>query len=255
MDIFGGGGSAETSRGPRGYAGKDGTLKDLVMWMPLTILNNFQNEEHCCFFIKNNDIERKGKAIQKWVSRSKKGDLIADIPSSKLEQLSDRYAIVFEKNRYSSMELTLFENRPSSYGFLCVTYRTRSERDQVLVSNYQTHMESYCEIMIKMNEIIIHVGEHAEIIQHSGKTWTTLFIEHNSDDRLTHFRYNINGEIGSFIAPARSAIHDGFALGSRWGDTKFFHGEISSLEIYKSGNSGNFPETLKNLIIKNQNIH
>ena len=252
MDIFGGSVTESNNRGPRGFHGRDGTFTDIITWMPHTIIDNFQiNEERCCFFIKTKDIERKGKAIQKWLSRSKKGDLTADIPSSELEELSDRYAIIFEKNRYSSEDLILFQNTALSYGFLCVTYRTQSEKNQVLVSNYQIHQSNYCEIMIKTNEIIIHIGQHTETIQYSGKGWTTLFIEYNSDDKLTHFRYNINGDVGSFIGIVQEDEMSGFALGARWDDTYFFHGQISSLEIYKA-KSGNFPETLKDVIIKNQ---
>ena len=74
-----------------------------------------------------------------------------------------------------------------------------SEQDQV--SNYQKYQTGYCEIMIKMNEIIIRVGQHTEIIQHKIKSRiTTFFIEYNSDDKLTNFRYNINGDIVLFMA-------------------------------------------------------
>jgi len=44
----------------------------------------------------------------------------------------------------------------------------------------------------------------------------------------------------------------GFALGSRFNDTGFLKGEISSLEIYHVNDpSKPFPECLKNLVINN----
>ena len=80
MDIFGGSVTGVNNRGPRGFHGRDGTFIDIITWMLHTIIDNFQiNEEQCCFFIKTKDIERKGKAIQKLLSRSKIGDLTADI--------------------------------------------------------------------------------------------------------------------------------------------------------------------------------
>ena len=105
------------------------------------------------------------------------------------------------------------------------------------------------------NDIVIHAHTVTEIIQHSYKSWTTLFIEYNTDDKDTHYRYDVNGITGSFISPVRYDIWGGFALGSRWDDTYFLNGQIASLELYwTKGTSATFPEPVKRVLIKNQNI-
>ena len=150
MNIFGGSTSENSeNRGPRGFRGKDGSIVDLSIWMPQTILNNLQsNDESCCFIIKDltRDVKRKGKIIEKWISRSKKGDLKAEKASHEIEELEDRYVINFDKNRYSTESLSLFTNTAQAYGFLCVTFQVHGENDQVLISDYQTHHPNYCEI-------------------------------------------------------------------------------------------------------------
>ena len=263
MNVFGGARSAGKGvRGPRGFRGKDTSIIDLCTWLPKTILTNLQTyDERGCFFVQNieKDLVRKDKKITTWVSRSLPGlNLDADKPSSDIEELKDRYVINFKEARYSTDELTLFKNLAQVYGFLCVTFRVNTDEDQVLMSDYQKRTAAengYCEIRVAANEIVIHAHTVTEIIQHSCKSWTTLFIEYNTDDEDTHYTYNVNGIIGSFIAPVRDETWEGFALGSRWDGTYFLNGQIASLEMYWTmGTSATFPEPVKRAVIKNQNI-
>ena len=208
--------------GPRGLPGKDSSIIDFCTWLPQTILKNLQtHNERCCFFVQNlnKDLIRKGKEITTWVSWSLPGlNLNADKPSSVMEELEDRYVINFKKARYSSEDLMLFANPPQMYGFLCVTFRVNSNDDQVVLSNYKKQLEKdgCCEIRVTTKEIVLHAHKVTEIIQHSCKTWTTLFIEYNTDNQTTHYRYDANGITGSFVAPVRDDAWEGFPLGSRW---------------------------------------
>ena len=262
MNVFGGARTGGKGvRGPRGFRGKDTSITDLCTWLPQTILANLQTyDERGCFFIQDieKDLVRKKKEITTWVSRSRPGlNLDADKPSSDIEELEDRYVINFKEARYSTDDLTLFKNPAQTYGFLCTTFRVNTDEDQVLMSDYQKEFEKYgyCEIRVTANEIVIHADAVIEIIQHSCKSWTTLFIEYNTDDEETHYTYDVNGITGSFISPARDDIRGGFALGSRWDDTHFLNGQIASLEMYWTmGTSATFPEPVKRAVIKNQNI-
>ena len=260
MNVFGGAtGMNFGPRGPRGIRGKDGSFIDFCNWLPQSLIGNLQSyDEKCCFIIRNpeKDLLRKGSEIKEWISRSHFNlNLVAEKASSDIEQiLENRYVINFKKNRYTSNLLTLIENTPQTYGFLCVTFRVTADKDQVVLSNYQEHHERYCEIKVTVNEIYIHAHTATEIIQHPSKEWTTLFIEHNSDDKITHYRYDVNGQTGSFTAPVSDMVHCGFALGSRWNNTYFLDGQIAALEIYSISNSASLPESVKKVVIKNQSI-
>ena len=259
MNVFGGVRSVNKGpRGPRGFRGKDSSIIDFCTWMPKTILKNLQtHDERGCFFIQNleSDLDRKGKRIQKWISRSLPGlNLIADIPSSEIEQLEDRYVLNFQKTRYSSEELAILPNFPNMYGFFCITFRVTTDDEQVVISDYQERQDGYCEIRVTANEIILHLHHTTEIIQHSCKNWTTLFIEYNTDEKVAHYRFNVNGVTGSFVGKTSRDIHAGFALGSRWDDSYFLNGQMASLEMYWIPSSASLPEPVKEVIIKNQNI-
>ena len=80
-------------RGPPGPKGSPGgTITDLCIWMPHTVLKNLQeNEEAGCFFIEDlkKDIKRVGSDITQWISRSQKHlNLTADQPSKSLTNLA-----------------------------------------------------------------------------------------------------------------------------------------------------------------------
>ena len=114
VDVFGGSRRFQAPRGPRGPRGIPGTISDLCIWMPQTILKNLQeNDEVCCFFIADlhKDIKRKGSDITEWISRShNKSNLTAERASKSIVQLpNERYALTFIKNRYISDHLFSFQ--------------------------------------------------------------------------------------------------------------------------------------------------
>ena len=262
MNVFGGGKSFERGpRGPRGFRGKDSSIIDFCTWLPKTLLRNLQmHDERCCFIVQNleKDVVRKGKQIMTWVSRSLSGlNLIAQKPSEEIEELEDRFAINFEKTRYISDYLELLPNGPHTYAFLCITFRIATDEEQVLISNYQKRTEKlgFFEVRVSSNDIILSTHSVEETIQHSSKIWTTLFIEVNTDDAIAHYRYNVNGIVGSFVGQENDMAMTGFSLGSRFDDTYFLNGQIASLETYDVESSTSLPDKVKEVIINNQTIY
>ena len=260
MNVFGSSKSmGKAVRGPRGFRGKDGSIIDLCSWLPKTVLKNLQeNDEKCCFTITDpkNDIKKTGADVTEWISRSSAGmNLLAEKPSREIEQLEEnRYVMHFKQTRYSTDDLTLLANPPFYYGFFCITFRVSVDDEQVLISDYLDGRTRYCEIKVTSTEIFIHAHTDQETIPHNCKEWTTLFIEHRSNHTTTHYNYNVNGVTGSMISPAADLAGGGFALGSRWDDTYFLNGQVASLEIYGILHPALFPEDLKKIVIKNQNI-
>ena len=273
MNVFGGAASEGMMdagpRGPRGFRGKDGTMNDFVTWLPQTVVNNLQvNDEEGAFFIEDpgRDLIRKKQAITEWVSRSKRGgNFVAKQPSSEIELIEDyyeedRYAMKFKTTHYYSPELFLLPGASGSCGFMCITFRTYSEKEQVLICSVPSIAPPSPASEIKIsgaNEITIQIHEVKEIIHHPCKGWTTLFIEYNSDNDLSHFTYDVNGIVGSFTTPIdHGAVESGIHLGCRWDNTNYLDGEITSVEMYENTNtSAPLPDTLKNVVIKNQKIN
>ena len=264
MNVFGGARTSDNKgpRGPRGFRGKDSSIIDLCKWLPQTVLKNLQTyDEQCCYFINDPKkvLIRKGSAVKEWISRSHLGfNLKADKPSNQIEKLEtedDRYAITFKNTRYTSLGVCPIDDYPGAYGLLCITFRVTTDEDQVLLSNFQkSGHHIHCEIKITANAIVLDLHGATEIIQHSCKDWTTLFIDYTSDDETTHFTYNVNGQIGSFTTPKSHSVHEAFALGSRWDDSLFLDGQIAALEIYQIPDADPLPENVKNILIKNQTI-
>ena len=190
VDVFGGSGISKNTRGPRGPMGprgQDGSISDYCQWLPATILKNLQeNEEHGCFLIKDptKDLTMNKKEVKTWVSRTaEKFNLVGEKPSTDLIKLKDRYVLGFKKNQYVSKDMTFMDTEEGSSGFLCVTFKVFGEGEQALLSNYSNStIEDYCEIRVTSNEIILHIHSEDEIIQHSCKDWTTLFVGYNSDE-------------------------------------------------------------------------
>ena len=182
--------------------------------------------------------------------------VVADKPSCDLVKLNDRYALGFKKNRYVSADMPVLETFPGMSGFLCVTFKMSGEGEQVLISNYEDDINNdYCEIRVAATEIILHLHSDDEIVQHSCKDWTTLFIECNSDETTTYFKYDVNGTTGSFTRPSSKLfITESVALGSRYDDTHFLNGQVSALELYQIDQPSEVPEPLKKIVIKNQRI-
>ena len=266
MNVFGGATRAmdEGPRGPRGFRGKDSSIVDFSTWLPNTLINNLQvNDESGAFFIENPDKDlirqKNGKTITEWVSRSRRGgNLVALEPSSEIEKIdfTDRYAMKFKKTHYKSQEGLFLGGGQDTCGFMCITFRTNSEDEQVLISGHHHQLDKPpCEIRVSgATEITIQIHDVKEIIQHAScKEWTTLFVEYNSDEKLSHFTYDVNGTVGSFTAPSCLFEILGYHLGCRGNGTNYLDGEIAAVETYENSNTAApLPDTLKNIIINNQ---
>ena len=273
MNVFGGatrGMMDEGPRGPRGFRGRDSSMDDLATWLPQTIISNLQkNDESGSYFIKNPEkdlVRDDNKNITQWVTRSMQGDNLIAVkkPANELEEIhmapndEERYAMIFKNAQYRCHRSQFISGLIDSIGFACITFRTNSEDEQVLISTRGPSAgQSGVEIKISgATEITIQFHKVKEIVQHSSlKEWTTLFIEYNSDKKTAHFTYDVNGSIGSFTAPAEHGARLGFVLGSRWDGTKFLDGEIASVECYSNRHTvAPLPDTLKSMVIKNQEV-
>ena len=263
VDVFGGSGSLKNRRGPRGPMGPrglPGSIRDLCNWLPNSVISNLQkNDESGSFFIQNvsQDLEMSGKEVKKWISRSVRGwNLVADLASSDLVHLSKKqYALGFKRNRYMSNDMQVLEPSAGSSAFLCITFKVFGDEEQVLLSNYQDEgLEDYCEIRITATDIILHLHSADEVIHHSCKEWTTLFVECNSDSVATYFKYDVNGVTGAFSRPCAQSWAESIALGSRYDDTHFLHGQVSALEIYQVNQPLEIPMALKRIVINNQKV-
>ena len=234
--------------------------------MPKTVLRNLQqNDEQCCFFIDDpiKDIKRKGSDIEEWITRShNKFNLTAERPSKSLTELSnERYAIEFKNTRYVNDDILLYPNHPGTYGFLCVTFRTSSDHQQALLSNFDVSNSNFHEICTTSTGIDIsgrQKGKSTRVpIQHNCRDWTTLFIEYAAAEQQTQFAYIINADphlSGTFNLDSIHEETSGCAVGSRYNNTRFFEGEIASIEMYHVKVNETAPQCLRDLIIKNQLI-
>ena len=254
-------------KGSQGPAGHDGSIIDLSHWLPKTVLYNLQkNDEIGCFFIESEkDIVKKGKDIIAWNSRCSKNGLKGEKPASELIQLSNKKALLFKNSRYTSDEIFLLANYENTYGFMCITFRSSGNEEQVLITNYDKEEgENYIQICVTASEIIIYGIENRKpktvFIQHSSKHWTTFFLEFATRDRITEYNYVINAQGksqgGNFILSTHYEWINGFSMGSTYDDKKFFIGEIASLELYYK-NERNAPfliPCIRDLIISNQTI-
>ena len=262
-------------RGRTGQKGDAGSIEDSCMWVGNSVLKSLERyDDKGCFFIDepSTDIEQdEEKNIVTWISRTmmhEKKNLIAESPAKHIskELINDRYALMFDgTTRYYSDELGLFQVDPGNcFGFLCMTFRTISDdKDQVLLSTCQAKQNPYTEISISGAEkkIVIRSKKDTEkIIQIDCdvRQWTTLYIEYKGhESKPTEYKYIIKGgdsEIitGTFSLNYNNLAKFGFAMGSRYDNTGFLKGEISSLEIYHINETSKpFPECLKNLVINN----
>ena len=265
VDVFGGSRRFQAPRGPRGPRGIPGTIKDMCAWMPKTILKNLQqNEEVCCFFVADptKDIKRKGGSITEWITRSdNKFNLTGERPAKSLTELrNERHALVFKNTRYVSDDIMLLPNHPGTYGFTCVTFRTSSDQEQALLSNFDPVSSDWHEITVTSTSLGNWGTENGKPkmfpIQHTCRYWTTLFIEYVATRHQTQFTYIINNDpktTETFTFDSNQSEMNGCAVGSRYNNTRFFQGEIASIEMYHiKGNPP--PQCLKDLVITNQLI-
>ena len=259
--------------GKQGEKGDSGSIEDSCTWMGNTVLKNLElYDDKGCFFIDDpsTDLQQnKEKAFITWISKTMhRKNLIADIPAKQFSKklINDRYALMFDGTvRYYNEELGLFQiDSGNCSGFLCITFRTNSDdKDQVLLSSFQMEENPYTEISISGAEkkiVIKSKKEKTKIIsiENDVKQWSTLYVEYKGyESKPTEYNYIVkcgDSKIasGSFLLDFDDMAMFGFAMGSRFNNTGFLRGEISSLEIYHvSETSKPFPECLKNLVINN----
>ena len=193
MNIFGGATGSMVDkgpRGPRGARGRDSSIGDFCTWLSHSVVNILQtNDESGAFFIENldKDIVRpkgEGTDITQWVSRSRRGgNLVAKKASNAIEEvqsafdLTTRYAMKFKTTHYHVAGTQFLGAGRGTCGFICITFRTDSEAEQVIMSATTSSHPPTVETEIRINgatEIAIQVHGVTEIVQHACKKWTTL---------------------------------------------------------------------------------
>ena len=163
------------------------------------------------------------------------------------------------------MMILLLANHPGTHGFICVTFYTSGggDHEQTLLSNFQPSNDNWHEISTTNTEINIWGKEKGKIkcvtIHHDVlHKWTTLFVEQVTvKNNQTQGRYIINNDpklIGTFTFDAYNFTYTGFSVGSRYDNTRFFQGEIASIEMYHARGNKQIPQVVKDLVIKNQLI-
>ena len=103
-----------------------------------------------------------------------------DFKKSRQNQF-EGYALEFHKTHYEVYGVPFMGD--SGYGFLCITFRTKNDGDQSLVSNDPGNPSlPVDDIMVSGNSIFI-IGfdrkkKQVSIpIQHDCRKWTTLFVD------------------------------------------------------------------------------
>ena len=96
-------------------------------------------------------------------------------------------------------------------------------------------------------------------IHHNCREWTTLFIEYvtavaTQETQLTYIINNDPNLSETLTIDALEETNSGIAVGARNDNSRFFQGEISSIEIYHVNRHNELPRSLKALIVKNQCI-
>ena len=269
VDVFGDNNSFQMlggSSGPAGPRGRSGII-DLCKWMPNTVLKNLQElEEEGCFVIidQHKDIKRNKKTgdIEEWISRShNKINLIGKTPTKDIIELPNGYyALVFHKNHYFANLLDILD---SSYGFLCVTFRTESLENQTLISTYNPDIpeQHYNEILVSASTITID-GFNKDLklvnvsIQHDCRQWSTLFVVRKNIISGSFMVNNDETSLATFTFKRDVSRAKFIDVGCRGNlDNNPFIGSISALELYSTFEQQDLPpKALKDLVINNQLI-
>ena len=260
VDVFGGTASYGGQRGPRGSMGPTGlagSIADMCEWMPGSVVKNLQKyDELGCYFVddKKIDLKEDGGKVTEWLSRCDGGanlKVVKDIKS--VEKYLNRYVLNLAKSRLGVEDIDLLANTPGTSGFVCVTFNTSGDVDQVLLSNYgKDHQKGYHEVCVSTSNITITINDHVEIIQHKCRKWTTLFISYASDAHTTHYQYDVSGLTGSFTGPVDKNPVSGLSVGSRSDNTKYLTGQISCLEIYTRDVPTLLPHPIQRVLVQNQ---
>ena len=243
VDIFGRS-VTQSLRGKQGPAGPPGGIKDLCAWFPKSTLKDFQKyEEIGCFLLNNisTDIEKEGKNIKTWISRSKTAkNLKAVSPSTTIDELPSGNAIEFQRNCYKS-NFSLIDNRPGS-GFIAVTFLTDSDETQTLAGKFSQRDRFHQNFEISVTSTDIFISGYSKKkpidhpINHDCRKWTTFLLTYTTTPhRETHFEYMIDGNInkkGHFTLDSSRVSTNNLTLGCRQNNTRYFSGKIHALEIF-----------------------
>ena len=122
----------------RGKPGLSGILEQ-IKWMPNTLIKKLSEKWRICIFLDNEKYFKKTKnGIIEWISKNKK-ILKGEIPSKEMLKIhiKDEFKNVlpFKKNRYTNDSIYLLPNLQSTYGFICITFRTDIDLEQILITN------------------------------------------------------------------------------------------------------------------------
>ena len=233
-------------------------------WFPNSTLTNFQqNEEDGSFFItdttKDTKISKTGEVIT-WFSRSKsQKNLRSILPSKQFVKLPKGFALSFDKTYYEGDGLMFMMDE--GYGYLCISFCTKEDKRQVLLSNKMQTFPVFNEIVVSKNIVSI-IGFDAEqkqkevSVQHDCSKYTTLFIEwYITEDRDVTGCFWINKKRQKeFIFKDDDDSNTSIDIGMRGDDHSFpFKGAVSALEVYhKEETVHSIPAAVRNLIISNQ---
>ena len=271
VDHFGRYIRGRCTQGPPGESG----IKALCSVMPGTVISNLRRyDENFCFTItKPGEDFIDGNS--KWVSRNENGSkLTVTFGTVKLREINmdSRWSVIIKNVMFISHQLTFAANSPNSTGFYCLTFLTKSDAEQVIVSTFHDLRHDYSEIRCTSSEIIIKCGKFEEIIQHNSRRWTTLYLEYTAGNHLTEWRYIIDNNSllsGTFNSPTQIRLRTGFTLGARRnspGKEEYFDGEIASFEAYQQDgtiepegssplcNTTPVPVFLRDLVYKYQKV-
>lgn len=142
-----------------------------------------------------------------------------------------------------------------------ITFRTNSINEQILVT-IKDIGKFYHQIIVNSDKIEIQGVKNgvisSEFIQKDLKSWTTFFLEYQSNQINIKFSYIINNDPiyqGDFIFDSTSIEVSGVSIRSGYKNEKFFKGDISSIEFYHKKEINTIIHSyLKYLLIDNQII-
>ena len=268
------GNSIQSRGGAQGPPGESG-ITTLCSVLPGTVVTNLRRyDEPYCFTItqpSKDFIEGESK----WISRGENANRLTLVHGEiKLRELNldARWSVVMKNAMFSSPELLFAVIPPNSTGFYCLTFLTKSDDEQVIISTYHDARHDFSEIRCTSSEIIIKCGTVEEIIQHNVRRWTTLYLEYISSNHLIDWRYTVDNNSllsGSFTSPLQTRFRSGFTLGARKnspGKEFYLDGEIASIETYEQNGQKNgrddvtmstitpVPVFLKNLVYNYQKV-
>ena len=275
MNVFGGARSrgGKGPRGPRGFPGKDSSISDFCTWLPNTILKQIQEHEEVSYLLNSKNPEEdvtrdETRAIIEWKSRNRqKNNLIAVHSSSEIEEIPFKnYAMVFHKNLYHAQINCFINTVIPGYGYVCITFKVDGEGEQVLISkDHPAHdrFREFHEISVTQTEINISgylENKPTKIpIQHNCRNWTTFFLDYTTHDAVqtSEFTYILDNDSrmqGSFTLQRPRVYTLGAYIGGLKYGTKAFVGSLHGIELYHTKIPQPIPQTLKELIIKTQQI-